>query len=162
MSGVFHRWLAGGCAAGLAGLLAGCASMHDVSHPRTAPALSMAAPPVAQTADSSGPLADSQSDRDDVASLIPAEPITVALPPQPLAQLINAVFGDILKVPYAVGPDVASRGDVVAMRGVTGMSKRDFFRLVQVALKNYGVRVYIHDHVVNVVSDTTLTTWSWM
>ena len=153
MSGVFHKRLAGACAAGLAGLLAGCATVHDATHPRTAPTLSMT-PPAAQTAESDGPLADSQADRDDVTSLIPADPISVALPPQPLAQLINAVFGDILKVPYAVGPDVAARNDMVALRGVTGMSKRDFFRLVQVALKNYGVRVYVRDHVVNVVADT--------
>ncbi len=158
LSPVSQRLLTGLCAAALTGALAGCGTVQKLAQPRPAPApLSIAetrAPSLQRPAESGGPLADIQATQDDIAALVPAEPIDVALPPQPLPQLINTVFGDILKTPYAVGPDVAQRTDIVALRGVSGMSKRDFFRLVQVALKNYGVRVYIHDRVVNIVADT--------
>ena len=84
---------------------------------------------------------------------MPEGTVDATLPPQPLPQLINTVFGDILKVPYVVGPEVSSRTDVVALRSSRGMSKRSFFRLVQLALKGYGLRADILGGVVNVVAD---------
>ena len=125
--------------------LGGCAS-------RPAPAPSaMAAGPAPAEARIGGPRAPA---KDDIAALIPNGSVDVALPPQPLPQLINTVFGDVLKVPYVVGPDVASRTDVVALRSAPSMSKRDLYRFVQQALKTYGVSVFIQGGAVTIVSNT--------
>jgi general secretion pathway protein D len=87
----------------------------------------------------------------EIAALVPDEPMTAELPPQPLPQLINTVFGDLLKVPYTLGPGVASRTEWVAIRGVKGMGKRAFFRAVQTGLKGYGLEVYIEGASVSIV-----------
>jgi general secretion pathway protein D len=94
-----------------------------------------------------------RSAQEEIAALIPPGSVDVALPPQPLPQLINTVFGDILRVPYVVGPDVAARTDVVALRSAPSMSKRELYRFVQQALKTYGVNVYIRDGAVTIVTD---------
>jgi len=94
---------------------------------------------------------------DEVAALTaaPAEKIDVELPPQPLPQMLNTVFGDILKVPYVLGPDVGARTETVSLRGASGMSKRDFVRMVQVALRDYSLKLVIRAGTVNVVDDPT-------
>src|SRR4051794_32116196 len=46
-----------------------------------------------------------------IATLVSSEPLTVVLPPQPLPQMLNTVFGDLLKVPYRLDPGVAERTD---------------------------------------------------
>ncbi len=141
--------------------MAGCASLAGglkapASPQARAAAASGAPTPVRRTA--TGVRAPDRQAAEDaaIARLVPDEPVDVALPPQPLPRLVNTVFGDILKVPYVLGPDVAARTDVVALRSVRGMSKRSFFRLTELALKGYGLRVDITDGVVNVVSDTTV------
>ena len=79
--------------------------------------------------------------------------IEVELPPQPLPQMLNTVFGDILHAPYVLGPNVSARTEVVTLRGVAGMSRRDFISLVQVALRNYGLKAVIRGGAVNIVDD---------
>jgi general secretion pathway protein D len=94
---------------------------------------------------------------DDIARLAaaPDERIDAELPPQPLPQMLNTVFGDILKVPYVLGPDVGSRTEFVTLRGVAGMTRRDFVRMVQVALRDYALKVVIRGGTVNIVDDPT-------
>jgi general secretion pathway protein D len=88
----------------------------------------------------------------EIDALVSDEKITAELPPQPLPQLLNTVFGDILKVPYTLGPGVAARSEGVAIRGGKEMSKRAFFRAVQNGLKAYGLDLYIDNGAVSIVS----------
>lgn len=84
-----------------------------------------------------------------LASLVSPGAINVSLPPQPLPQLINTAFGDLLGLPFVMAPEVASRTDIVTLRGAPGMTRRDFFRLTESALKTYGVRLELRQGVVN-------------
>jgi general secretion pathway protein D len=88
-------------------------------------------------------------------SVSPGERIDAELPPQPLPQMLNTAFGDLLKAPYVLGPTVSTRTEVVTLRGVAGMSKRDFARMLEVALRDYALKVVIRGGVVNVVDDPT-------
>ena len=88
-------------------------------------------------------------------SATPNERIDVELPPQPLPQMLNTAFGDLLKVPYVLGPNVSSRTEVVTLRGVSGMSKRDFTRMIEVALRDYALKLVIRGGAVNIVDDPT-------
>jgi general secretion pathway protein D len=94
---------------------------------------------------------------DDIARLVgaPDEKLDAELPPQPLPQMLNTVFGDILKVPYVLGPNVGSRTEFVTLRGVAGMTRRDFIRMVQVALRDYALKIVIRGGTVNIVDDPT-------
>lgn len=70
--------------------------------------------------------------------------VEVSLPPQSLPSLIDTVFGDVLKVPYALGPGVADRHDMVALRTPPSVSRRALFKLTQTALKEeFDLNVYI-------------------
>jgi general secretion pathway protein D len=91
------------------------------------------------------PLTDAQ-----IATLVSNEPLTVVLPPQPLPQMLQTIFGDLLKVPYVLGPGVAERTDGAYIRGVDGMSRREFFRAVQTGLTDYGLGLYLDKGVVTV------------
>ncbi len=147
--------LALGCAA-----LAGCASFPAMKLPPAtaksahgAGAKAALAPPgAAQSAAMETP---ATADEVAVLAAAPRERIDVELPPQPLPQMLNTVFGDILKVPYVLGPDVGARTEIVSLRGASGMSKRDFVRLVQVALRDYALKLVIRAGTVNVVDDPT-------
>jgi general secretion pathway protein D len=86
---------------------------------------------------------------DALAALVTPGAINASLPPQPLPQLINTAFGDLLGVPFVMAPEVATRTDIVTLRGAPGMSRRDFFRLTESALKTYGVRLELRGGVVN-------------
>ncbi|HEY1752292.1 MAG TPA: secretin N-terminal domain-containing protein [Caulobacteraceae bacterium] len=88
-------------------------------------------------------------------STAPDERIDAELPPQPLPQMLNTVFGDLLKVPYVLGPDVGARTEIVTLRGVAGMSKRDFAHMAQVALRDYALKVVIRGGTANVIDDPT-------
>lgn len=97
------------------------------------------APPPVQTRP---PATDEQ-----IAALVPDEPIDATLAPQSIPQFAATVFG-LLNLPYALGADVATRPEIVA--GGTGgtISKRDLFRLTQRALRQYGVEIYIEGRTV--------------
>jgi general secretion pathway protein D len=81
----------------------------------------------------------------DIAALLPQDTaVEVALPPQPLPSFIDTIFGDILKVPYSVGPGVADRHEMVALRTPPTVTRRQLFNLTQMALKEeFGLNVYI-------------------
>ncbi len=70
-------------------------------------------------------------------------PVSATLPPQTVPELVNAAFGDILAVPFSMGPGVASRNQLVALRGSPQMDRLAFFRLVQTALRDQGVRLHL-------------------
>ena len=137
--------------------LSGCANFPAMKLPAaqvpTKSSVSASLPAV--TAAGTRPDYRAAANADDIAALVPADRIDVELPPQPLPQMLNTVFGDILKVPYVLGPDVGARTDIVTLRGADGMTKRDLFRMVQASLKSYGLKVVIHDRTVEVVADVT-------
>lgn len=83
----------------------------------------------------------------------PGEKIDAELPPQPLPQMLNTVFGDLLKVPYVLGPDVGGRTETITLRGVGDMTKRDFAHMAEVALRDYALKVVIRGGVANIVDD---------
>lgn len=92
-----------------------------------------------------------------IAALVPARDVEITLPPQPLSQFIDTVFGEILQVPYSTGPGVAQRRDVVTLRGPTTVSSRQFFSMVQMALQQYGLAVVIENGTVRIVQDAVLS-----
>jgi len=92
-----------------------------------------------------------------IAALISEGTVDAALTPQPIPQFVATVFGNLLSLPYSVGPDVAGRTDLIS--GGTGgaISRRDLFRVTQLALKQYGIEVYIEGGAIIVGSNPTGT-----
>ena len=91
----------------------------------------------------------------DIAAIVSDSPVQAVMPPQPLPQFLDTAFGDILKVPYVLGPNVGSRADIVSLRSGGAMSGRDFFRLVQSTLRDYHLTVYIRGGSVAVLDDAS-------
>ncbi len=91
----------------------------------------------------------------EIAALIPEGTVDAVLTPQPIPQFVATVFGNLLNVPYSVGPDVAGRADLIS--GGTGgtISGRDLFRVTQAALRQYGIEVYIQGGAVTIGSSSS-------
>ena len=155
------RFLVSCAGLGIAGLLAGCANF---------PAMKVQPGALARSSSHVGDLAalapagaagpvntEAAASPDALAALSasPGEHIDAELPPQPLPQMLNTAFGDLLKAPYVLGPTVSTRTEIVTLRGVAGMSKRDFARMLEVALRDYALKVVIRNGVVNIVDDPT-------
>jgi|CXWL01.1.fsa_nt_gi general secretion pathway protein D len=92
-----------------------------------------------------------------VEQLLTERDVQVALPPQPLPQFIDTVFGGVLQVPYSTGPGVAQRREMIALRGPSTISNRQFFAMAQAALQQYGVAVVIENGSVRVLQDAVLS-----
>lgn len=97
-----------------------------------------------------------QEAQDQIDALLPDEKIEATLPPQPVAEFVDTVFGQILGVPYSTGPGVAERREIVSLRGSVAVSKRKFFVMTQAALRDYGLAVTIENGVVRVLADAAL------
>ena len=78
-----------------------------------------------------------------IAALVPDEPIGASLPPQPLPQFLDTVFREVLKVPYSLGPDIGSRTDIISVNAPPTLSKRAYMRNLQIALRPYGVALSV-------------------
>ena len=74
-------------------------------------------------------------------SELPGNEINVTLPAQPVPAFINTVFGEILQLPFSLGPQVSERSDIISLRSVRDMDPATFLSLVEVALKDYGLAV---------------------
>lgn len=92
-----------------------------------------------------------------IAALLEPRDVQVTLPPQPLPQFIDTVFGEILRVPYSMGPGVAQRRDIVAMRNPQTLSNTRLFAMAQMALAQYGLAVVIDSGGVRISQDTVLS-----
>lgn len=77
-----------------------------------------------------------------IAALVPDEMVDANLSPQAIPQFAATVFGGVLKVPFTLAPDVATRTEVIAGGSGGPISKRALFALTQQALKQYGIEVY--------------------
>lgn len=87
-----------------------------------------------------------------IAALLPDEMVDANLSPQSIPQFAATVFGGVLKTPFNLAPDVATRSEIVAGGSGGPISKRALFSLTQQALKQYGVEVYIEGGFVTVGS----------
>jgi len=87
-----------------------------------------------------------------IAALLPDEMVDANLSPQSIPQFAATVFGGVLKTPFNLAPDVATRSEIVAGGSGGPISKRALFSLTQQALKQYGVEVYIEGGFITVGS----------
>ncbi len=85
-----------------------------------------------------------------VARLLPDTPVDVTLPPQPVPQFLNAALGDILHLPYALGPEVGARTEVISLRTAPRTSRRAFLLLLTATLRDYGLVLSIENGAVQV------------
>ncbi len=94
----------------------------------------------------------------------PAQPIprpvtkTVEAIVSPLSvpKFLDVVFGDMLQVPFVVGPEVAKRTDIIQLRSSGTLKSEDFLSLVTVALEDYGIRVLPDNGTYRIVEDKVL------
>jgi len=87
---------------------------------------------------------------------IKVKSIDAFVPALPLNQFIDLVFGKMLDVPYVTGPGVANSQSVVQIRSSGQMSGESFFKLIEGALEEYGVRVILGDGVYQIIEDSAL------
>lgn len=90
-----------------------------------------------------------------IAQLVGDEQVDAALSPQSIPQFVSTVFGGVLGVPFVMSPDVATRTEIISGGSGGPISRRDLFRLTQLALQQYGVGVYINGGLVTVGSPTS-------
>jgi len=90
-------------------------------------------------------------------NLVSNATVDVALPPQPVSQFIDTVFGQLLEVPYITGPGVSDRTDVIALRAPARTSKRKLFAMAEVALAEYGISLAVDKGVVAIESQAAAT-----
>ncbi len=76
--------------------------------------------------------------------------------PLTVPQFADIVFGEMLKVPFVIGKDVAAMTDVVQLRSSGKMKAADFQTLVTEALKEYGVRVVPENGSYKIIQDKAL------
>lgn len=85
-----------------------------------------------------------------IAALVPDETVDATLGPQTIPQFVATVFGGVLGVPFTMAPDVASRTEIIAGGSGGTISKRQLFALTQLALKQYGIDVFINGSFVTI------------
>ncbi|WP_201239717.1 secretin N-terminal domain-containing protein [Rhodothalassium salexigens] len=82
-----------------------------------------------------------------------ADTVDAAVPALKLPDFIDVVFGEMLKLPYATGPKVAKRADVIQLRSSGRLAAADFLSMVSTALKEYGVRVAPADGLYQIIEE---------
>lgn len=84
------------------------------------------------------------------------EPLNVTIPPQPLPSFVNTVFGEILELPFALGPGVSERTEVLTLRSVRNVTPEAFLGLVEQTLADYGTAVVYEDGLFRVLARDSL------
>lgn len=79
----------------------------------------------------------------ELAALAPKRDFAATLPPQPVPAFIDTVFGQLLGVPYFLGPGVAQRREVIALRSPETLDTEGFLSLTLEALKSFDLVVSI-------------------
>ena len=85
-----------------------------------------------------------------IAQLLSEDLVDANLTPQTIPQFVASVFGGVLSMPFTMGPDVATRTEVIAGGSGGPISKRALFGVAQQALRQYGIEVYIDGNSVTV------------
>jgi general secretion pathway protein D len=114
-------------------------------------------PPSSPTATAQAEISRTAPTQEQIAALVDGRDLQVSLPPQPLPQFIDTVFGEMLRVPYALGPGVAERQEIIALRGPDVMSTTRLFTMAQMSLAQYGLAVVIDGGGVHILDDTVLS-----
>ncbi len=100
------------------------------------------------------------ADYDDGISRVPPQTkvrsVEAYVAPLTVPQFTDIVFGEMLKVPFVIGKDVAAMTDVVQLRSSGKMKAADFQTLVTEALKEYGVRVVPENGSYKIIQDKAL------
>jgi general secretion pathway protein D len=78
----------------------------------------------------------------------------------PLTQLINTVFGNILKRTVSIDPAVAQKRDMVSLRTAKPQSPSEVFNLMRALLKSYGLAVSDIGGLIRVQADTQASGYS--
>lgn len=103
------------------------------------------------------PAAIKEATPEQVAGIIAEDTsLDVSVPPQPMPQFLDAVLGQLIQIPYTLGPGVSEMRDVVSLRGSVATSKRSLFLMLQSALKDYGLTLAIEGGAVKVLTDQTI------
>jgi len=76
--------------------------------------------------------------------------------PLAVPKFLDVVFGDMLQVPFVVGPEVAKRTEVIQLRSSGTLKSGDFLDLVSMALEDYGIRVLPDSGTYRIVEDNVL------
>ena len=76
--------------------------------------------------------------------------------PLSVPQFVDIAFGEMLKLPFVVGKDVAAMNDVVQLRSSGTMTGANFQALVTEVLKEYGVRVVPENGSYKIIKDEAL------
>lgn len=95
--------------------------------------------------------------QEQIAALVDQRDLQVSLPPQPIPQFIDTVFGEMLRVPYSMGPGVAERRDIISLRSPDVMTSSHLFTMAQMSLAQYGLAVVIDEGGVHILDDTVLS-----
>lgn len=82
--------------------------------------------------------------------------INVTIPAQTVGSFVNTVLGDVLELPYALGPGVSERTEVVTLRSVRDMDPETFFQLFEAAISEYGLAVTYTDGLIQIVERAEL------
>jgi general secretion pathway protein D len=104
----------------------------------------------------SGVVDDGPESASRISTLFDTDTVRATLPPQPVAQFVDTVFNEILKVPYSLGPGVSEMRNIVALRGAVEVDERTFFGMIEMALRDYGLSVSIENGVVRVAKNDSL------
>ncbi len=130
-------------------------SLLDKSQPSRARRVEMldgASPMVRPT---SGDIVRSEIPLEDITALVGEGNIEVSLPPQALSLFVDTVFGELLKIPYSLGPGVSERADKIALRGVSKTSKSALFAMTQSALSDFGIDLILENGSLRVMDAKT-------
>lgn len=114
-------------------------------------------PPATPAAETPREIPRTAPTQEQIAALVDGRDLQVTLPPQPLPQFIDTVFGELLRVPYAMGPGVAERRDIISLRGPDVMTSTRLFTMAQMSLAQYGLAVVIDEGGVHILDDTVLS-----
>lgn len=76
--------------------------------------------------------------------------------PLSVPQFVDIAFGEMLKLPFVIGKDVAAMNDIVQLRSSGTMTGANFQNLVTEVLKEYGVRVVPENGSYKIIKDEAL------
>lgn len=86
-----------------------------------------------------------------LATIIRDEPLNATLPPQPLAQFLNTVFMDVLRVPYTLGPGIGARTEIITINAPQNINKRTYALMLRNTLRDYGLVMTVQGNAIQIV-----------
>lgn len=87
---------------------------------------------------------------EEVQRILSEDMVDANLAPQSIPQFVSSVFGGVLNLPFTMGPDVATRTEIIAGGSGGPVTKQALFAVAQQALRQYGIEIYIDGNSVTV------------